>query len=308
MNIREQLIITDPAAVVERITTFLTDQVHGQNRDGAILGLSGGVDSALDAFLAVKALGSSRVSLLFLPERDSSPQSRADAVRIATVLGVPLQTVSITPLLRAVGAYRLEPSARFIPRTIQERYVEQRYRALQGDQPSTFLRTLRGGEGVEELRRSNAYLHTKHRLRMVMWYYWGELRNQMIIGNCNLTEKMTGYFIRYGDSGSDVDLIAGLYKTQIWQLARFVGVPEEIVQKTPSPDMAPGMTDEFALQIRYELLDQILWGLAHAIDPAVIEQETGATAQQLVYVQDLVHLSAPMRTLPTSPDLTGLVL
>ncbi|MCE5202063.1 MAG: NAD(+) synthase [Synergistaceae bacterium] len=307
MSIREHLLLADPAAVVERITTFLIDQVRGQNRDGAILGLSGGVDSALDAFLAVKALGPSRVSLLFLPERDSSPQSRADAVRVATILGVPLQIVSITPLLRAVGAYRLEPPARFIPRTFQERYVVQRYRALQEGQPSTFLRTLRGGDGVEELRRSNAYLHIKHRLRMVMWYYWGELRNQMIVGNCNLTEKMTGYFIRYGDSGSDVDLIAGLYKTQVWQLASFVGVPEEIVRKAPSPDIAPGMTDEFALQMRYEVLDQILWGLAHAVDPVVIEDETGATAQQLAYVQELVRLSAPMRTLPPSPDLTDLV-
>ncbi len=307
MSVREQLLLADPAAVVERITTFLIDQVRGQNRDGAILGLSGGVDSALDACLAVKALGPSRVSLLFLPERDSSPQSRADAVRVATILGVPLQSVSITPLLRAVGAYRLEPPARFIPRTFQERYVEKRYRALQEGQPSTFLRTLRGGDGVEELRRSNAYLHIKHRLRMVMWYYWGELRNQMIIGNCNLTEKMIGYFIRYGDSGSDVDLIAGLYKTQVWQLASFVGVPEEIVQKAPSPDIAPGMTDEFALQMHYEVLDQILWGLAHAVDPVVIEDETGATAQQLAYVQELVRLSAPMRTLPPSPDLTDLV-
>lgn len=307
MSVREQLVLDDPEAVVEQITSFLCDQVQQQNRDGAILGLSGGVDSALDAFLAVKALGPSRVSLLFLPERDSSPQSRADAVRVATTLGVPLQTVSITPLLRAVGAYRLEPSARFIPRTIQERYVEQRYRALQGDQPSTFLRTLRGGEGVVELRRSNAYLHIKHRLRMVTWYYWGELRNQIIIGNCNLSEKMTGYFIRYGDGGSDIDLIAGLYKTQVWQLARFVGVPEEIVRKAPSPDMAPGMTDEFALQMHYELLDQILWGLSHAVDPVVIEDETGATAQQLAYVQELVRLSAPMRDLPPSPDLNGFV-
>jgi len=307
MSIREQLVLADPAAVVERITTFLIDQVRGQNRDGAILGLSGGVDSALDAYLAVKALGPSQVSLLFLPERDSSRQSRADAVRVAAILGVPLQIVSITPLLRAVGAYRLEPPARFIPRTIQERYVEQRYRALQEGQPSTFLRTLRGGDGVEELRRSNAYLHIKHRLRMVMWYYWGELRNQMIIGNCNLTEKMTGYFIRYGDSGSDVDSIAGLYKTQVWQLARFVGVPEEIVQKAPSPDMAPGMTDEFALQMQYELLDQILWGLRHGMDPTVLARDTGAASEDIAYVQELMQLSRSMRELPPSPDLADLV-
>ncbi|MFA4932287.1 MAG: NAD(+) synthase [Caldisericia bacterium] len=307
MSIREELVLRDLPAVVERIASFLCDQVRQQNRDGLILGLSGGVDSALDAFLAVKALGPSRVSVLFLPERDTSPQSRIDATRVATALGIPLKTVNITPLLRTAGAYRLEPPSRFVPRTIQERYVERRYRALQAEQPSTFIRTLRGGDGLEELRRSSAYLHIKHRLRMVIWYYWAELGNQLVVGNCNLTEKMTGYFVRYGDSGSDVEPIAGLYKTQVLQLARFVGVPEEIVRKAPSPDLAPGMTDEFALQMRYELLDQTLWGLLHGMDPAAIERETRATAQEVAYVQDLLCLSAPMRELPPSPDLTGLV-
>lgn len=142
---------------------------------------------------------------------------------------------------------------------------------------------------------------------MALWYYWSEYRNQLVIGNCNLSEKMTGYFVRYGDSGSDVDPIAGLYKTQVFQLARWIGVPDVIVDKAPSPDMAPGMTDEFALQMRYELLDQILWCLAHAMEPANIQESTGADEQQISYVRELVRLSAPMRAPPPMPDLTGLV-
>lgn len=306
MKIREQLTLQDPAAVVERLVTFLRQQVLAQHRDGAILGLSGGVDSALDAFLAVQALGPDRVSLLFLPELDSSPQSAVDARRITAALHVPLQTVNMTRLLRATGAYRLVPPGHLFPVSVRERYVERRYRTLMGEEPSTFLRALRGGDGLAELRQGSAYLHIKHRLRMVLWYYWAELRNQLVIGNCNLTEKMTGYFIRYGDGGSDVDPLAGLYKTQVWQLARFMGVPEEVVRKAPSPDVAPGMTDEFALQIRYELLDQILWGLLHALSPTTIAQESGATSGEISYVQELLQLSAPMRELPPMPDLTGL--
>jgi NAD+ synthase len=255
----------------------------------------------------VGALGASRVSLLFLPERDSNPRSKVDAVSVATALGVPLQTVSITPMLRAVGAYRLVPPAWLVPRSLQERYVRRRYQALQGGQASAFIRVLRGGDGVEELRRDSAYVRVKHRLRMAIWYYWAEIHNQLVIGNCNLTEKMTGYLVRYGDTGADVEPIAGLYKTQVLQLARFIGIPEAIVAKEPTGDVAPGMTDEFALQMRYELLDQILWGLLHGMDPAAIERETRATAQEVAYVQDLLCLSAPMRELPPSPDLTGLV-
>ena len=307
MNIRDELVLRDPGAVALRITEFLTAQMNLYHRDGLILGLSGGVDSALGAFLAVRAAGASHVTLLFMPERDTSPTSRVHAELVAHTLGVPLTTKSITPLVAATGAYRLEPPARFVPRRVQERYVEGRARALQADQRSTFLRTLRGGDGVAELRRSNAYLHVKHRLRMVLWYFSAELDNLLVVGNCNLSEKLTGYFIRYGDSASDVDPLAGLYKTQVLQLARHVGVPEEIVAQAPSPDLAPGLTDESVLQMTYDLLDQILWGLRHGMDPTVLARETGATTGDIAYVQELMQLSQAMRELPPSPDLGDLV-
>ena len=80
---------------------------------------------------------------------------------------------------------------------------------------------------------------------MALWYYWGEFGNQLVVGNNNLSETMVGFFVRYGDAGSDVDPIAGLYKTQVFQLARWIGVPDAIIDKPPSPDLLPGLTDEF---------------------------------------------------------------
>jgi NAD+ synthase len=118
---------------------------------------------------------------------------------------------------------------------------------------------------------------------------------------------MTGYLVRYGDTGADVEPIAGLYKTQVLQLARFIGVPEAIVRKEPTGDVAPGMTDGFALQIRYETLDQVLWGLAHGIETTAIERETGASASHIAYVQELIRLSEPLRSMPPSPDLQDLL-
>ncbi len=119
---------------------------------------------------------------------------------------------------------------------------------------------------------------------------------------------MVGFFVRYGDAGSDVDPIAGLYKTQVFQLARWIGVPDAIIDKPPSPDLLPGLTDEFTLQMRYEVLDQILWGLMHAMEPQEIQQSAGVTPQQVAYVQELIRLSAPMRSLPPTPDLAELLL
>jgi NAD+ synthase len=303
-DIIEHLTLRNPAQIADQIESFLAGQVRCQHRDGAILGLSGGVDSALSAFLAVRALGAANVSLLFLPESYTNPTSKRDAMSVASMLGIRLQTISISPLLLAMRARGLTRGGLLFPRPIQERYVRRRSVAMQGDQPSILIRALRGGDGVAELRSSNAYLRMKTRLRMMLCYYWGEYRNQLVVGNDNLSENMTGLFCRYGDAGSDVDLIAGLYKTQVFQLARWIGVPDAIVDKPPSPDLLPGMTDESTLQIRYGLLDHILWGLLHALEPQEIQQVTGATLQQIAYVQDLIRLSAPMRSLPLTPDLT----
>jgi len=247
MSIKKSLLLKNPEQIIRRITEFIIKQVSELNREGSIMGLSGGIDSALGAYLAVKALGKEKVFCLFLPERDSSRQSRKDAELVAKNLGVELKEVKLTPMLRRIGVYRLEHPTFGVPRGIQERYVLDKYGSFQDDNETTYLKNLKGGMGNAELRRGIAYYRIKHRLRMILWYYYGELKNYLVIGNCNKTEKMTGYFIKYGDSGSDIDIISSLYKTQVRQLARFIGIPEIILRKAPSPDIMPGMTDEYAL-------------------------------------------------------------
>ncbi len=156
MNIVERLMLSNPTQIADRIESFLVDQVRRQHRDGAILGLSGGVDSALSAYLVVRALGAAKVSLLFLPDAYTSPTSKHDASSVASALGVRLRTISISPLLLVTGFRRLTRGGLLFPRSVQERYVRRHSVAMQGDQPSTFIRALRGGDGVESLRSSNA--------------------------------------------------------------------------------------------------------------------------------------------------------
>jgi len=307
MTIKDSLKIKQPGKVEEVITEFIKDSVSKFNRSGAIIGLSGGIDSALASFIATKALGKENILALFMPERDSSSESEKDAKLVAGILGINLKVVSLTPTLQEIGVYKLEPQTRFIPRKIQEKYVINKYMEFQDEHETTFIKGLKGGEGSRELMKGIAYHRIKHRLRMIMWYYYAELRNYLVIGCCNKTEKLTGYFIKYGDSGSDIDPVAGLYKSQIKELAEFVGVPEKVIKKSPSPDLMPGMTDEFALQMKYENLDMILYGFEHKIPEAEIEKEAGVTPKDINYVKQLMNLSRHMRELPLSPDLKDLL-
>ena len=307
MFIKDRLKIKQPEKVVGTISQFIKDNVSKFYRDGAIIGLSGGIDSALTSFIAAKALGRENILALFMPERDSSSESEKDAKLVADILGIDLKVVSLTPILQEIGVYKLEPQTRFIPRKIQEKYVINKYIEFQDEHETTFMKGLKGGEGSRELMKGIAYHRIKHRLRMIMWYYYAELRNYLVIGCCNKTEKLTGYFIKYGDSGSDIDPIAGLYKSQVKELAEFVGVPEKVLKKTPSPDLMPGMTDEFALQMPYDTLDIVLFGLEHKIPDAEIEKEANVTPGEINYVKKLTELSKHMRELPPVPDLKSLV-
>jgi NAD+ synthase len=299
--IKEMLEIKNPANTVEQIELFIRENVKYFYKDGAVLGISGGIDSALTAFLTVHALGKDRVFALFLPDRDSDPQSKKDAQLVADTLGIKLKTIDITKILSAIGVYKLAPkAAAFVPRKAKEQYVRSHYSAFSDKNETAFIKDLKGGEGNKELMRGIAYHRVKHRVRMVMWYFYGEQKNYLVVGCCNKTEKLTGYFVKYGDGGSDIDPIANLYKTQVKQLARFVGVPEQIIQKAPSPDLVPGITDEFALGISYNKLDIILYGLEKGLSEQDILNE-GISEKEIEYVKEMMKLSAHMREMPKTP-------
>jgi NAD+ synthase len=307
VSTKEIIKIKHLGEVLEKIVSFIQESANGFMRNGAVIGISGGIDSALSAYLTVRALGKENVLGLFMGERDSARQSEIDAELVARNLGIRLLKINITKILKDIGIYKLEPSTFLIPRNFQERYVLSKYNNLQSGQETTFLKSLMGGAGSEELKRGNAYFRAKHRVRMVMWYYYAELNNYIVIGCCNKTEKLTGYFIKYGDSGSDIDIISPLYKTQVRELAEFIGVPEQILQKAPSPDIMPGMTDEFALQMRYETLDLILYGLENGIDETSIASEANISNKEIDYVRKLIGLSKHMREMPPSPKINDLL-
>lgn len=239
----------------EVIVRFLRKTIEEYHYKGAVVGVSGGLDSAVVISLCVEALGKDRVLGVILPERDSSPDTLKDAVMMCKNLGVEYVVKPITKVLRAMEVYRLQPPAFLIPRKIQERYVKNKWKSL--PQKDAYIEDLRN-EGNEEFLKGIAYYRVKHRVRMCYLYLEAERRGYAVVGTTNRTEYKLGFYVKWGDDAVDIEPILHLYKTQVYELAKELDVPEKILRKAPSPDLIPGITDEFAIGMSYQDADRIL--------------------------------------------------
>lgn len=298
----------DAPTVATRIGDFLRRQLDARERDGALLGVSGGVDSAVVAALAARALGPERVLALVLPERDSSLRSRADALRVIAALGLPHRELDLTPALKALGVYDLLHLEVLPGRRVREGVVAWQHRRHTGESGETpFQAGIMGTRGLDRdqrfVDRGLAYSRVKPRLRMLALYYVAEQENRLVLGTTNHSEFMTGFFVKSGDGAADVEPILPLYKTQVRQLAAYLGVPGEILRKAPSPDVLPGITDEDALGIDYATLDRILDGLERGLDAAHVAVTRAASDAQVRAVMELVRRSQHLREAAPQPDL-----
>jgi NAD+ synthetase len=204
----------------EWLVGFLREEMARRGFGKAVIGISGGVDSAVSASLAVEALGRENVIGVRLPYRTSSPESLEHAQIVIDALGIESRTVDISP---AVDGYLAnEPDA-------------------------------------DGARRGNVMA----RLRMIALFDLSARYRALPIGTGNKTERLFGYFTWHADDSPPVNPIGDLYKTQVWQLARYLGVPDVVVNKAPTADLIAGQTDEGDLGISYARADEILNGLLH---------------------------------------------
>jgi len=203
----------------EKIVSFIRSGVDRSGTKGAVIGLSGGIDSTLTAYLAVEALGSKNVIGLLLPEKGiTSEQDMDDANEVAKILKIDHQVIEISQVLNIYSAV--------IP--------------------------------AFDMKNLPANGNLKARTRMCILYYHANLMNRMVVGTGNKTELLLGYFTKFGDGGADMEPIGGLYKTQVRGLARHIGIPVRIVEKIPTAGLWPGQTDEGELGVSYEMADLIL--------------------------------------------------
>jgi NAD+ synthase len=214
-EVRRRLTLHAPLAI-QILTGFVRDAIETSGAEGIVLGLSGGVDSALAAALAVRGLGPERVHAFILPHRDSSADSLADARSVADALAVKSRTIDISPMIEA--------------------YFE--------------IET-----GADQVRRGNKMA----RERMAVLFDQAKKLRALVLGTSNKTEILLGYSTIFGDNASSINPLGDLYKQQVWQLSRHLGLPERVVTKQPSADLWPGQTDEGDLGFDYATADEVLF-------------------------------------------------
>ncbi|HEY1351396.1 MAG TPA: NAD(+) synthase [Ktedonobacteraceae bacterium] len=270
-------------------------------RNGGIVGVSGGIDSATVLHLAARALGSQQVVALVLPDRDSSPVSASLALDMAARLGVQAIQIDLSAVLQAYGCYELRDQAiqhaipEFSPRHDKAKIVLPENLLAQASlnifsaivvKPDG--QQIRRRLSVSDLRQIVAASNIKQRVRMTRLYYEAERRNFSVIGTANKNEYDLGFFVKYGDGGADLLPLRHLFKTQIYALADYLGVPEAIVQRAPTTDTysAECSQEEFFYRLPFAVLDSI-WQAHERQDPPA--QIARALGLQIVQVEHVLH-------------------
>ncbi|MGA1821671.1 MAG: NAD(+) synthase [Thermoplasmatota archaeon] len=279
----------DPETEAERISEFIKNTMIRYHRDGFVVGLSGGIDSALVSELCVRAVGADRVKGLILPEKESNPVSREYAEKHALKLGIDYEVADITNTLLGFGTYDLRDE---IIKGIFPDYSQDRHRIkislppdlLNRNSFNVFSLSIMDPDGNEKTSRLNkaglygimAATDTKQRTRMMHLYYHAEKMGRLVCGTTNRTETIQGFYVKFGDGGVDLEPIAHLYKTQVYQLAGHLGVIEEIIRREPSPDTYNSYVgdEEFYFRIPYDLLDILLYSWENKLP---IDEVTGLT-------------------------------
>ena len=272
-DFHKDILKIDYEAEINRVSEFISEQVRLMRRDGAVIGISGGIDSALASELCVRALGQDRVFGLILPEKESNIVSKVFATKQAQKLGIQTETVDITPVLEGLGTYNKRDE--FIREVFPEYDPSYRIKItlppdlLERDAFNVFTLTIDDGKGNQQTARLNksvlngivAATNTKQRTRMMYLYYYAEKMNYIVCGTTDRSEIVQGFFVKYGDGGVDIEPLAHLYKMQVYQLAEHLGVIKEIRDRPPSPDTYTYEVsdEEFFFRMPFDTLDFLLY-------------------------------------------------
>jgi NAD+ synthase len=267
LEIREKIeceLEINPHRLERKIAGFIKRKVEGASAKGVVMGLSGGVDSAVVASLSVEALGRRRVLGLILPEVGVTPiEDVRDARRIVKKLGIEFRYTNITPIIRA----------------------------------------FRSGIADFRRSERMAAANLKPRVRMTILYYYANSLNRLVAGTGNRSELRAGYFTKYGDGGADILPLGCLYKTQVLKLAEHLKIPKHIIEKIPSAGLWRGQTDEGELGLPYAKLDMIYAGLDLGLKEREIAGAIGVNVERVRSFIERERKVAHKLSLPEIPKL-----
>ena len=241
--------------IIER---FIYDKLEETGAEGIVLGLSGGLDSALTMKLCTNAIGKKRVHSLLMPEKAEGEDFR-DSLAYAEELGVHYKIIEISDVVES-----------FTPLLNMSK---------------------------------EAVANKKARIRMILLYTYAYDRKLIVMGTSNKSELLTGYFTKFGDGAADFMPIGDLYKTDVMELARYMGVPERFIEKAPSAGLHPGQKDEDDLGISYEKLDCILKGIEKDLSDERISETCSIEKEEIIRVRNMVERNIHKRRMPVIPKI-----
>jgi NAD+ synthase len=294
---KDILVIENIGAEVDRITEKLRDDMQNiLKRKGAVVGISGGIDSSVTLALAVKAFGADKVLGIMLPEKDSSNDSKNLALDLAKKFGIETLEENITGALEGFGCYKRRDEA---VSSVFPEYNPVDYKmkitlnqgGISHNLPPLFMLTIidKSGENKSKIIPVKEYLQIvaasnfKQRCRMSMLYYHAERLHHAVIGTPNKHEVEQGFFVKYGDGGADIMPIAHLYKTQVYQMARYLGVQEDIIKRTPTTDTysAEQTQQEFFYQLPFDKMDLLWYAYENKIDTNLVAHGMSLTTDDI---------------------------
>ena len=270
---RNVLEIENIGRVVQSLQTFIREQVNNNFRKrGVVIGISGGIDSAVAVKLCCDAVGKENVLGVILPEKESNPQSQEFAKKYCEKLGIKYEIEDITSIIDSSEIYQTREK-------IVEKYFPDynqlcKYRIVFSENFDNdglsipYLEVIDGNEQIHKIKLSlndyftiTAATNIKHRIRMTRLYFHAEKNNFLVCGTTNKAEFQQGYFVKYGDGGVDIEPLANLYKTQIYQLGKYLEIPHEIIDRTAAPDTwsFDVSDEEFFYSLPYEIVDLVLF-------------------------------------------------
>ncbi len=286
-----------------RIKEFIKNALEGLNKEGVVIGLSGGLNSSTVAFLAKEVLGRDKVFSLILPERDSDPENLENARKVAKILELNYREIDLSPILEKFGLYQLSIEKFPQNRILLEAFLKKlKISSLFGRGFFSFYPgvSISTKKFFSKYRNEALALVTlKTRVRMVFLYYYARLKNYLVLGTSDRTESSIGYYD--GDMIADVQPLLHLYKTQVKELGRFCGVPKEIVEKPSSGDIfGKGVANETVIGMSYQRIDSILYCLEKKYSIEEIVNLLGIKREGVEVISKLISFEKIRKSIPLS--------